>query len=112
MTDPMAVVKLIGDKLIRDTPFKYQLSLQENNPLFNGLQFVDFGRTFGTNQPLLAYAFSHLTASADTEFTLQTAHNDGCKIWVNGQLVYEKKGSTKWRSGLRSAVLKWLISLR
>jgi len=90
MVDPLEVVKLIGDKLIRDTPFSYRLILQGNNSKLNGLQFVDFGRTFGTSQPAVAYAFTHLTSNADTEMVLQTAHNDGCKIWVNGALVYQK----------------------
>jgi unsaturated rhamnogalacturonyl hydrolase len=86
------VVKLIGDKLVRDTPFKYRLTLSENNPQLNGLHFVDFGRTFGTTQPAVAYAYTQLTLNTDTQMTLQTAHNDGCKIWVNNELVYEKRG--------------------
>lgn len=95
MNDPLAVVKLIGDKLVRDTPFKYRLTLQERSPRFNGLQFVDFGRTFGVSKPAVAYAYTHLTAIADTEMVLQTAHNDGCKIWVNGELTYQKLGKHK-----------------
>jgi unsaturated rhamnogalacturonyl hydrolase len=92
ITDPLDVVKLIGDKLVRDTPFKYRLTLSENNPQLNGLHFVDFGRTFGTTQPAVAYAYTQLTLNTDTQMTLQTAHNDGCKIWVNNELVYEKRG--------------------
>jgi unsaturated rhamnogalacturonyl hydrolase len=92
ITDPLEVVKLIGDKLVRDTPFKYRLTLSENNPQLNGLHFVDFGRTFGTTQPAVAYAYTQLTLNTDTQMTLQTAHNDGCKIWVNNELVYEKRG--------------------
>ena len=95
MADPLAVVKLIGDKLVRDTPFKYRLTLQSNNSKFDGLQFVDFGRTFGTTQPAVAYAYTHLTAGSDTELVLQTAHNDGCKIWINGALAYQKSGKHK-----------------
>jgi rhamnogalacturonyl hydrolase YesR len=95
MKDPLAVVKLIGDKLIRDTPFKYRLTLPEKNNQLNGLHFVDFGRTFGTNQSAVAYAYTQLTASSGTELILQTAHNDGCKIWVNNELVYEKRGKHK-----------------
>ena len=95
MKDPLAVVKLIGDKLIRDTPFKYRLTLQENNTQLNGLHFIDFGRTFGTSQSAVAYAYTHLTAGFDTDFILQIAHNDGCKIWVNNDLVYEKSGKHK-----------------
>ena len=92
MDDPLAVVQLIGDKLIRDTPFKYRLILQSNNPVFNGLHFVDFGRTFGVDKPAVAYAYTQLTSESDRELTVQTAHNDGCKIWVNGELVYQKLG--------------------
>ncbi len=95
MTDPLKVVKLIGDKLIRDTPFKFGLGLQGNNQTFNGLQFIDFGRTFGTSQPALAYAYTNLTINSDMELTIQTAHNDGCKIWCNGKLVYVKQGKQK-----------------
>ena len=92
MSDPLLVVRLIGDKLVRDTPFKYQLTLQTTNPKFSGLQFVDFGRTFGINQPAVAYAYTHLVANADTEMVLQIAHSDGCKIWVNDELAYQKTG--------------------
>ena len=95
MDDPLAVVKLIGDKLVRDTPFKYRLTILERNPRFNGLHFVDFGRTFGTAKPAIAYAYTHLTSGSDNELTVQTAHNDGCKIWVNGELVYQKSGRHK-----------------
>ena len=95
ISDPLAVVKLIGDKLIRDTPFKYRLTIADNNQLFNGLHFVDFGRTFGVAQPGVAYAFTQLSVHQDTVLTIQTAHNDGCKIWVNGGLVYEKRGKQK-----------------
>ena len=92
MKDPLEVVKLIGDKLIRDTPFKYRLTLQSNNQSFNGLHFVDFGRTFGVDKPAVAYAYTQLTSEIDLELNVQTAHNDGCKIWVNEELAYQKSG--------------------
>ncbi len=92
MTDPLAVVKLIGDKLVRETPFSYRLTLQGNSTKLDGLHFVDFGRTFGLGKPAIAYAYTQLTVGSDSEITLQIAHNDGCKIWLNGTLVYEKKG--------------------
>jgi len=95
ISDPLEVVRLIGDKLIRDTPFKYRLTIADNNQLFNGLHFVDFGRTFGLKQPAVAYAFTQLSVRQDTVLTVQTTHNDGCKIWINGDLVYEKRGKQK-----------------
>jgi len=95
LSDPLAVVKLIADKLIRTTPFSYRLEFAPVNSTFNGMQFVDFGRTFSPTQPSIAYAFTHLNASEKTEMKLSVEHNDGCKIWVNDKLVYEKKGDHK-----------------
>lgn len=90
--DPIVVLKKIGDKLVRDTPFEYRLNLQSHGPRLDGMKLVDFGRTFGTGKPGVAYAYTHLVAEADREWILQTAHNDACKIWLNGKIVYEKKG--------------------
>jgi len=95
LSDPLEVIKLIGDKLIRDTPFQYRLTTTVNDSKFNGLHFVDFGRTFGLKQSAVAFALTKLTVRRDTSLTIQTAHNDGCKIWVNGNLVYEKHGKQK-----------------
>jgi rhamnogalacturonyl hydrolase YesR len=92
---PLAVAKIIGDKLIRETPFKYRLSVAMNNPTFNGLQFVDFGRTFFSGKPAVAYAYTNITAIDDMCIDMQIEHNDACKIWLNGALVYVKKGSRK-----------------
>ena len=52
MIQPLTVVQRIGDKLIRDTPFRYRLEVAPVNRSFSnetsgGMQFVDFGRTFG-----------------------------------------------------------------
>lgn len=92
IADPLDVVKLIGDKLIRDTPFKYGLSIQGINRKFNGLQYVDFGRTFGLKQNSVAYAYTQLDVKSDMDLKIQIAHNDGCKIWVNGAKAFEKLG--------------------
>lgn len=92
LQDPLEVVKLIGDKLIRDTPFRYRLNLQSNNNQFNSLHFVDFGRTFGTGRCAFAYAYTKLTSPIDTSFVIQVAHTDACRIWLNGKVVYEKTG--------------------
>jgi unsaturated rhamnogalacturonyl hydrolase len=92
---PLEVVKLVGNKLIKETPFKYQLSVAAPNKTFNGVQVVDFGRTFGLNRPAVAYATTILTAPNATNLDIQLEHNDGCKIWLNNNLVYEKKGDRK-----------------
>ena len=90
--DPLNVVQLIGDKLIRETPFKYRLELSNCEKEFDKMFFVNFGRTFTTEKPAVAYAYTLLEASKDSDMDIDLEHNDACKIWLNNELVYEKKG--------------------
>lgn len=90
---PVDKIKKIGDKLIRETPFAYRLVLPARNQRFNGLSFVDFGRTFGKGKEAVAYAYTQLTVLRDTLLTVEIAHNDGCTVWCNGAPVYGKKGN-------------------
>ena len=92
---PLAVARIIGDKLIRETPFKYKLSIASNNSTFNSLQFVDFGRTFCLGKPAVAYALTNISAANDMVIEMQIEHNDACKVWLNDELVYKKKGNNK-----------------
>ncbi len=87
---PLEVVQLIGDKLIRETPFRYRLELAPNSPEFNKVKFVNFGRSFRYNLPAVAYAYTLLELPKAMEFEMELEHNDGCKIWLNNQLVYSK----------------------
>jgi len=90
--DPLDVVKLIGDKLIRETPFKYRLELASSKKEFNKMEFINFGRTFTTEKPAVAYAYTLLEAAKDMKMDIDLEHNDACKIWLNNELVYDKKG--------------------
>jgi hypothetical protein len=54
---PIDYAELIGNKLIRETPFQYKYALNVDNQTFNGMQFVNFGRTFRINQAAVAYAY-------------------------------------------------------
>jgi hypothetical protein len=72
MIQPLEIVRRIGDKLIRDTPFAYQLEPARVNCEFAnettaGMQFVDFGRTFGLGRSALACAWTCITAPRDME---------------------------------------------
>lgn len=89
---PVDKIKRIGDKLIRETPFAYRLTVPAREAYFKTLHFIDFGRSFGTGKEAVAYAFTQLTFPRDTMLTVEVAHNDACKIWCNGVPVYEKKG--------------------
>ncbi len=97
MIHPLEVVQRIGDKLIRDTPFAYQLELARPNSEFAnettaGMQFVDFGRTFGLGRPAVACAWTRIHAPRDTEMDIQIEHSDGCVIFLNGVEIYRNTG--------------------
>jgi rhamnogalacturonyl hydrolase YesR len=104
MKNVLTTIQRIGDKLIRDTPFRYRLELAPvrtawQNVTTEGLQFVDFGRTFGTHAPATAFAYTQMTATKASRITIEIAHTDACTAWMNGKQVYAK-------SGKRSATIK------
>ena len=92
MSSPLKIVKRIGDKLIRDTPFEYCLEVRPTRSAMDRMHFVDFGKTFCTGRRAVAYAWTRLIAPQAMDFTLELEHNDGCKIWLNNVLVYEQAG--------------------
>lgn len=119
MNDPLKVVRAIADRLIRTTPFRYRLELapckrEFKNESSCGLQAVDFGRTFGLGLPGIAYAFTQLRSEAEAEIDIQIEHSDGCKVWLNGSLVYEKSGLRPLRLTIdeRSIVMTNQFSVR
>ncbi len=92
MKSPLKTVRRIGDKLIRDTPFEYRLEVKPVVHSLDRMHCVDFGRTFGLGRPAIAYAWTCLTSKAERVLTLQVEHNDGCVIWLNGEVVYHQAG--------------------
>lgn len=92
MNRPLATVRSIGDKLVRDTPFEYRLEVKPVAPSLDRMHCVDFGRTFGLGRPAVAYAWTNLNSPEARFLTLEVEHNDGCKIWLNGEVVYEQSG--------------------
>ncbi|WEK34869.1 MAG: glycoside hydrolase family 88 protein [Candidatus Pseudobacter hemicellulosilyticus] len=89
---PLTLIRTVADKIIRETPFQFQLVLPANNVDFDFVKHVDLGRTYGLGKPCVAYALSQLESRSDTAFTVQVSHNDGLKIWINDQVVYERSG--------------------
>lgn len=95
MKQPLEAARLIGDKLIRDTPFAYRLEVALNHPVFDRMHCVDFGRTFGLGKRAVAYAWTRLTAAKSGKIEIQLEHSDGCAVWLNGKKVYAKSGARK-----------------
>jgi rhamnogalacturonyl hydrolase YesR len=92
MNTALNAAKLIGDKLIRDTPFAYRLEPARSHRVFDRMHFVDFGRTFGLGRAAVAYAWTRLTASQAMVARVEIEHNDGVKVWLNGREVYAQSG--------------------
>ncbi|MFZ4724178.1 MAG: glycoside hydrolase family 88 protein, partial [Paludibacter sp.] len=92
ITKPLDVVSLIGDKLIRDTPFKYRLEVQSAKTNFDNVVCVDFGRTFGLGKAAMAIAYTQLEAETNQILPIQLEHSDGCKITLNNKVIYEQTG--------------------
>lgn len=90
--NPLQVVQTIGDKLIKETPFRYQLEMAKPDKVLDQFQFVNFGRTFSLGKPAVAYAYTLLESKSDETLSLDIEHNDDCKIWLNGELIYQKIG--------------------
>ena len=95
VANPLDVVSLIGDKLIRDTPFKYKLELQKSKSNFDDLVCVDFGRTFGLGKEALAVAYTQLEVDSDQMMQIQFEHSDACKIILNSKVIYQQDGQRK-----------------
>ena len=93
--NPLDVVKLVGDKLIRDTPFKYCLVLANPGKQFASMQTIDFTRTFGAGKQGLAYAFTQLNSTEKMDQQIELEHSDGCRIWLNGKLIYDFPGKER-----------------
>lgn len=92
MKTPLETVKKIGEKLIRDTPFEYRLEVKPVVQSLDRMHCVDFGRTFGLGRPAVAYAWTNLDSAEEMVITIDVEHNDGCRIWLNGKMVYEQAG--------------------
>lgn len=92
MNTPLETVRMIGDKLIRDTPFEYRLETAPAVRTLDRMHSVDFGRTFGLGRPAVAYAWTQITVAGNRRLTLHLEHNDGCRIWLNGVVVHDLQG--------------------
>jgi unsaturated rhamnogalacturonyl hydrolase len=92
MKTPLETVKKIGEKLIRDTPFEYRLEVKPVVHSLDRMHCVDFGRTFGLGRSAVAYAWTNLDSPGEMVITIDVEHNDGCRIWLNGMMVYEQSG--------------------
>jgi len=93
--EPITLTRTVADRIIRETPFKFQLQLAPQTANFDFIRHLDFGRTFGLGKAAVAYAITELNSRVDTSFKIQLSHNDGLAIWINNLLVYQKPGDRK-----------------
>lgn len=84
---PSYWLKLIGDKLVRDTPFQYAAKLNYPNKNFKWLHFVDFKRGLGREKGI-GYAYTELISESEGPMRIDISHGGSCSVWINGVLVY------------------------
>ena len=87
---PLQIAQLIADNIVSNTEFEFKYRIQ---PVYPDAEVIDFGNTYGTCSPGVGYALSTLFSEVEQQETIQVGHADGIKIWINDQLVYEKKGN-------------------
>jgi len=117
MENALRCIKRIGDKLIRDTPFRYRLELPPvrtawQNETVEGMQVVDFGRTFGTLIPATAFAYTQMIATKASRLTIELAHTDACTIWINGKQIYAKAGKREAKITLDERSIRMPFSFK
>lgn len=92
---PIKYIQRVADKVIRTVPFEYRLVLPQAPKQFDFVQHIDFGRTFGVCDKAVAYAVTNIESASDTTVQFEISHNDGALVYINGALVYEKRGDGK-----------------
>lgn len=97
MHQPLEVVCRIGEKLIRETPFAWGAQLAAVPQKLDGLQCVNFARTFGLGRRAAAFAWTRLHAAEEMTLVLQLEHNDGCSVWLDGRLIHHLAGERPLR---------------
>lgn len=92
---PIETVQAVSDRVISKTPFRFRAILAKPEAYFRGIHVINFERTWGLQGPGTAYAYGVIDSERDARLPIEVTHNDGLKIWLNGQPVYEKAGTGK-----------------
>lgn len=85
---PIEKIQLVADHIIDSNPFQYQLFPSKKKKNISDLNFVDFGRTFGTQDAAVAYAITWLEVKEAQEFSIGLEYSNGIKIFLNDSVVY------------------------
>lgn len=86
---PLEIARLVGDRIVDNTRFEFQYVVQRKA---TDAEIIDFRESLGNCEPGVAYALSNLFSEVDQQEIIQIGHTDGIKVWMNDELVYEKKG--------------------
>lgn len=92
---PIETAKKIGDRIIRDTSFKNQLTLNSFSNKFDGIRFIDFERTFGKSINKTAFAFTSLTSDREQSLPIQLGFSGKCQIYLNDSIIFKRDSNSK-----------------
>lgn len=90
-SSPKEVAMAIGDKLIRETPFRYKLTLKKPQTIFQQPEIIDFGRSMLSQLESVGFAYTTLNSKKGGKLKVELAYGGGCTIWLNGDMVYQQE---------------------
>ena len=92
IVNPLDKVRKIADRVIKETAFEFTNVKQKAAP---EVQVVEFSKTFN-GQIGKGFAFSKIFVNGNMKLKYGVSYSMPIKIWVNGQLVFEKKKAVKF----------------
>ncbi|MDQ7817384.1 MAG: glycoside hydrolase family 88 protein [Melioribacteraceae bacterium] len=90
---PFEIAKSIAERIINDTSIELKQVIQK--PQLD-IQVIDFKKVFGENSRGISYALSALSCEEDKILKFGLSYSSPVKIWVNDNLVFENKNSSKF----------------
>lgn len=92
---PIEKIQLVADHIIASNPYQYALKPAVKKNSLTELNFVDFGRTFGQQEPAVAYALSWIDSPMEQELELDIEFNNSVKVFLNNKQVFAKNTDKK-----------------
>ena len=91
--EPLTVAKNIVDRVINETTFAF--AEVEQKPAA-GLQIIDFGKAFGNENGIYAYALANISVNENVKLKFGVSYSSPIKILVNEKLVFTGKEQSKF----------------
>lgn len=106
-TAPIKLVEAVADRVIRHSRLELKTAVFKPNKSFQGIETVDFQRSFNTSQGT-AYGYTLIKSDKNQTVDFQISHSDSLKIWINGERVYQHVEEADFK--LREEERSWALA--